>query len=142
MRQQQELQLHQKYAMRVWLYISKPFQISKVLEILYMLDWIWYAILSLLPTSQIGGTLFSNAREITTPFVISIVIMSFALFHIIGLLRNVIWLRKLNLLLNVLILSYLASKLFTTYPFPSGVGYYLILIGVTIFAYLRMDENM
>lgn len=142
MRQEQNMQLHQKYAMRLWLFISKPFQISKVLEILYMLDWIWYAILSLLPAYQVGGTLFSDAREITTPFIISVVIMSFALSHVVGLLKNVVWLRKLNLLINTLILSYLASNLFTQTPFPSGVGYFLILIGVTIFAYLRMDENM
>jgi hypothetical protein len=141
MKQEQLIQ-QQHLAIRIWIYISKPFQINKVLELLYMLDWLWYAILSYLPSSYTGGTLFTTLRSITTPFVISIIFTSIAVIHSIALMLNVIALRKAALLFNIGILFYLTSAVFATNPYvAAGIGYYIILIGVSIFAFLRMDET-
>lgn len=142
MKQEQMLITNQRLAMRIWIYISKPFQITKVLEILYALDWIWYALLSLLPPAEISGSLFIAARSFMPGYVISLIMICIALLHAIALLRNMVWLRKINLVFNVFILCYLASNLLLDIPLSSGAGYLVILIGVSIFAYLRMDETL
>ncbi len=142
MRQQQEMRFTQGYAMRVWNFMSKPFQITKVLELLYMLDWIWLAILSLLPDKYVVGTLFDALRTFSTPSVIRTILCSIALIHIIGLFYNQVILRKLSLLFNVTVLLYI-----TVYSFQrvsaaaAGLGYYMILIGITVFAFWRMDDG-
>jgi hypothetical protein len=137
-----EQELQQRYAMRVWRYISKPFQITKVLEILYTLDWIWYAVLSLLPPADTSGSLFIAARIFMPPFAVSLLMITIAVLQSMALLRNMVWLRKINILFNVFILCYLAFSLLLQTPISSGAGYLIILIGVSIFAFLRMDENL
>lgn len=128
-------------AMRLWAYMSKPFQITKILEILYMLDWIWYAILSYIPAQYISGSLFVNMRTVLSNFQISAIFTFIALIHIIALYSNAVWLRKFNLLFNIGLLLYLTVYLFQTVPLAAGIGYYVILIGVSTFAFWRMDET-
>lgn len=138
------MQLHQKeqlLAMRVWRYISKPFQITKVLEILYALDWIWYAVIATVPERFISGGLFPELRAVWSTSVIAIVLGVIATVHVIGLWNNVLWLRKTVLVFNIAILVYLSTTYLLAYPIPAGVGYLVILIGVSIFAFLRMDES-
>jgi hypothetical protein len=137
----QEQQMRNTFAMALWDYISKPFQITKVLEILYMLDWIWYAILSYLPERYISGSLFMTLRTVMSGFQIATVLTFIALIHVIGLYSNAVWLRKFNLLLNIGILLYLTAYIFQTFPVAAGIGYYMILIGITTFAFWRMDER-
>lgn len=141
MNQEQHMKVDTTFAMRLWEYMSKPFQITKVLEILYMLDWIWYAILSYIPPQYISGSLFTNMRTILTSFQISAIFSFIALIHIIGLYSNAVWLRKFNLLFNIFLLLYLTAYLFQTIPLAAGIGYYVILIGVSTFAFWRMDET-
>lgn len=135
------MKLKTTLAMRVWDYMSRPFQITKVLEILYMLDWIWYAILSYLPEQYISGSLFTNLRIVLTSFQISAILTIIALIHVIALYSNVVWLRKFNLLYNIGLLLYLTAYVLQTIPVAAGIGYYIILIGVTTFAFWRMDET-
>jgi hypothetical protein len=141
MRQQQHMKIDNSFAMKLWLYMSRPFQITKVLELLYMLDWIWYAILSYLPGKYISGSLFTNLRAILTPDQITGVMTCIALIHVIALYKNVIWLRKFNLLFNISLLLYLTGYLLQYIPVAAGIGYYIILIGVSTFAFWRMDET-
>lgn len=141
MRQEQHMKIDNSFAMKLWLYMSKPFQITKVLEILYMLDWMWYAILSYLPAKYISGSLFTNLRGILTDYQISAFMTFIAAIHVIALYRNVVWLRKFNLLFNISLLLYLTVYLFQNIPVAAGIGYYVILIGVSTFAFWRMDET-
>jgi hypothetical protein len=141
MRQEQHMKIDNSFAMRIWMYVSKPFQITKVLELLYMLDWIWYAILSYVPEKYISGSLFVNMRNILSNFQISAVFTIIAIIHIIALYSNAIWLRKFALLFNIGLLIYLTSYLFQSVPVAAGIGYYVTLIGVSIFAFWRMDET-
>lgn len=141
MRQEQHMKLDNSYAMRIWLYISKPFQITKVLEILYMLDWLWYAILSYLPEKYISGSLFTTLRDVLTQYQISALMTFIGVIHIIALYKNIIWLRKFNLVFNISLLIYLTAYLFQSIPVAAGIGYYVILIGVSTFAFWRMDET-
>lgn len=128
-------------AVKLWLYMSRPFQITKVLELLYMLDWIWYAILSYLPTQYISGSLFTNMRNILSSYQISAVLTFLAFIHVLALYKNIIWLRKFNLLFNIALLLYLTAYLLQGIPLAAGLGYYVILIGVSAFAFWRMDET-
>ncbi len=143
MRQEQQLKVDQSMAMRVWTYISTPFQITKVLELLYMLDWIWYAILSYLPSKYISGTFFDVLRLNFAALTITILISIIAVLHVYALLHNIVWLRKTVLLFNIGVLIYLTVTIvLRTYPnISAGIGYYVILIGVSIFAFWRMDES-
>jgi len=127
--------------MKVWLYISKPFQITKVLEILYALDWVWYAIISLIPDRFISGGIFPALRDVLPKGLIINVLFLIAALHITALWKNVVWLRKFNLVFNIAILLYLSSNYLLTFPIPAGVGYLIILIGVSTFAFWRMDES-
>lgn len=137
----QELQQDNSFAMKVWLYISKPFQITKVLEILYALDWVWYAVIATIPDKYITGGLLTVFRPYAPREVIIAILFTIALTHVYALWFNVIGLRKINLIFNVAVLLYLSSRYFLNIPIPAGVGYLVILIGVSIFAYLRMDET-
>lgn len=141
MRQEQHMNIKNTFAMRLWQYMSKPFQITKVLEILYMLDWIWYAILSYLPAQYISGSLFVNMHDVLSNFQVSAIFTFIALLHIIGLYSNAVWLRKFNLLFNIGVLLYLTAYLFQNIPVAAGIGYYVILIGISTFAFWRMDET-
>jgi hypothetical protein len=142
MRQEQQMQSNMGITMRVWLYISKPFQISKVLEILYALDWMWYALLSLLPPADTSGLLFTTAQLYLPHYAINAVMVGIACIHALALLGNIVWLRKINLIFNIFILCYLAANILIQSPISSGAGYLVILVGVTIFSFLRMDETM
>lgn len=141
MRQQQHMKIDNSIAMKIWLYVSRPFQITKVLEILYMLDWVWYAILSFLPDRFISGSLFMILRTVFEDYQVSIILLTIAILHVIGLFWNVIWLRKNNLLFNIGLLLYLTSVSLQRLPVSAGLGYLVILIGVSIFAFWRMDET-
>jgi hypothetical protein len=141
MKQEQHIKIDNSLGMRLWAYISRPFQITKVLEILYMLDWLWYAILSYLPEQYISGSLFVNMREVLTNTQVSLTFSVIAVIHVIALYRNVVWLRKFNLLFNIALLLYLTAYLFQTVPLAAGIGYYVILIGISTFAFWRMDET-
>ncbi len=129
------------FAVKLWRSISKPFQITKLLEILYTLDWIWYAFLSYVPARYINGVLFSGLREILSAKSISLILTFIALMHMIALYNNIIWLRKVNIVFNITLLLYMATYLLQQVPIPAGTGYYMILIGVSIFAFWRMDES-
>ena len=135
-----QLQDH-RLAMKVWLYISKPFQITKVLEILYALDWVWYAIIATIPDKYISGGILSPLRTVVSKESIIIVLFLIAVMHVTALWKNVVWLLKLNLLFNIAVLLFLSSKYFLTFPIPAGVGYLVILVGVSMFAFWRMDET-
>jgi len=126
--------------MKLWLYVSKPFRITKVLELLYTFDWLWYAILSYLPGQYVSGGLFTILRSADiTALAISIIITLLALSHVVALWWNIIWLRRANILINVLLLTFITSRSILIQPLPSGVGYLIILICVTIFVFWRMD---
>lgn len=141
MRQEQHMKIDNTLAMKIWLYMRKPFQITKILEILYMLDWIWYAFLSYLPDQYINGSLFVTMHSILSDLQISAIFTGIAFIHIVGLYKNIIWLRKLNLLFNIGILLYLTVLFLQRLPVGAGIGYYIILIGVSTFAFWRMDET-
>lgn len=141
MTQEQLMQGNRNLAMKMWLYISKPFQITKVLEMLYMLDWLWYAVISTIPDRYVVGGIFTSLRTEWSKELIIIVLFIIAMVHVIALIRNIIWLRKFNLIFNTAILLYLSSTYLIGLPIPAGVGYMLILVGITIFAFLRMDES-
>lgn len=128
-------------AARVWIYISKPFQITKVLELLYMFDWTWYAFVSFLPTQYITGSLFEVLRSVTTTLIIRLVLCSVALIHIYALITNYVVLRRINLVWNIAVLLYVTSVSFLKQPLSAGIGYLIILIGITVFAFWRMDET-
>src|SRR5687768_1295705 len=96
----QEMKQENSLAMRVWLYISKPFQITKVLEILYALDWIWYAIIATVPDKYISGGLFTALRPLASKEIIIGALFVIAVSHAYALWYNVIWLRKANLVFN------------------------------------------
>lgn len=137
----QRLQHDNSFAMKMWLYVSKPFQITKVLEILYALDWVWYAIIATIPDKYISGGILSPLRTVVSKESIIIVLFLIAVMHVTALWKNVVWLRKLNLLFNIAVLLFLSSKYFLTFPIPAGVGYLVILVGVSMFAFWRMDET-
>lgn len=141
MKYEQHMNMKTTFAMRLWEYISRPFQITKVLEILYMLDWTWYAILSYIPTHLVSGSLFTNLRKIFTEFQISAIFSLIAFIHILALYLNIVWLRKFNLLFNIGLLLYLTAYLFQNTPIAAGIGYYVILIGISTFSFWRMDET-
>lgn len=141
MKQEHPMVVDYSIAIRLWLYISRPFQITKVLELLYMLDWLWYACLSFVPSSYIAGSLFISIRQVLQPYQISAIFAIIAIFHIVGLYRNIIWLRKFNLVFNIAILFYLTAIVLQKLPIAAGVGYYVILVGISIFAFWRMDET-
>ncbi len=141
MRQEQHMKIDNSIAMKLWLYVSKPFQITKVLELLYMLDWLWYATLSFLPSYYISGSLFIALHAALSDAQTSILLTFIAIVHLIALYRNIIWLRKFNLLFNIALLLYLTVYLLQETPLAAGVGYYVILIGVSTFAFWRMDET-
>ncbi len=141
MRQEQHMKIDNSLAVKLWMYMSRPFQITKVLELLYMLDWVWYAILSFLPSIYVGGSLFIVFRGILEPYQISAVFATIAIMNVVALYKNIVWLRKFNLLFNISILLYLTVLVLQTTPVAAGIGYYVILIGISIFAFLRMDET-
>lgn len=128
------------FAMRAWLYISRPFQITKILELLYMLDWILYAILSYLPEQYTTGSLFTLLRSMMPQTFVSFTLTIIAVFHIYALTANIIWMRKAALLFNIGTLMYITSLALLSGPFSAGLGYLLILIGVSMFAFWRMVE--
>lgn len=141
MRQEQHMKIDNSIAMKLWQFVSKPFQITKVLELLYMLDWVWYAILSFLPEKYISGSLFTTFRGILDPYQVSAIFSTIAIMHVIGLYKNYIWLRKFNLLFNIGLLIYLTVSVLQRLPVAAGIGYYVIVIGISIFAFWRMDET-
>lgn len=141
MNTQEVAKIQQNLAVRFWLYISKPFQITKVLEILYALDWGWYAILSFLPEKYVAGSLFNSLRHYFTQGQISVILCFIAILHMSGLWLNVIIIRKLCLLYNAAILFFLFITFVIQEPIPSSIGYFAILTGITFFAFLRMDKT-
>lgn len=141
MKREQEMKQNDGFAMKMWLYISKPFQITKVLEILYALNWIWYAVIATVPDKYISGGIFTALESLISKPIIIIALFIVALLHSYALWFNAIWLRKVNLMFNIAILLYLSSRYLLTLPIPAGVGYLVILIGVSVFAYWRMDET-
>ena len=141
MKQEQHMKYDNSFGMRLWAYISRPFQITKVLEILYMLDWLWYAILSYLPQQYISGSLFTNMRGVLSDTQVSLTFTVIASIHVIALYLNVVWLRKFNLLFNIALLLYLTAYIIQNVPVAAGIGYYVILIGISTFAFWRMDET-
>lgn len=141
MKQEQHMKIDNSLAVKLWLYMSRPFQITKVLELLYMLDWLWYAILSFLPAEYISGSLFVTFRNVLAPYQISAIFTTIAIMHIVALYNNIVWLRKFNLLFNISLLLYLTVVILQTLPVAAGIGYYVILIGISTFAFWRMDET-
>lgn len=141
MRQEQMIHIQHGLAIRLWLYISKPFQITKILEILYALDWVWFAALSIWANNYISSFPLVSLYQLITPLQISILFCSIAAIHIIGLWANIIILRKLCLLFNAIILCYFFIVLAADQPLPSSIGYFGILSFITLFAFLRMDEK-
>ena len=141
MKLEQDMKPQLSFAMKMWLYISKPFQITKVLEILYALDWIWYAVMSFIPEKYITGSLFGVLRNFMPLWMISALLCAIAILHVAALLKNIIWLRKTALVFNIGVLLYLSVLLLLRNPLPSGAGYLVILVGVSIFAFWRMDET-
>lgn len=141
MRQEQRIKIETTLAMRIWQVISKPFQITKVLELLYMLDWIWYAILSFLPDRYVEGSVFKLLRGIFEGYQVSVFMTLIAASHVLALFNNIIWLRKINLLFNITLLLYLTAVAFQNLPVAAGLGYLVILIGISAFAFWRMDET-
>lgn len=128
------------FSMRMWLYISRPFQITKVLELLYMLDWILYAVLSYFPEQYTTGSLFKALRSLMPHEFVSFTITLIAIFHLYALTANVIWMRRAALLFNIGVLMYITSLSLLTEAFSASSGYLLILIGVSMFAFWRMVE--
>lgn len=128
------------FSMRAWLYISRPFQITKILELLYMLDWILYAVLSYFPEQYTTGSLFRALRSLMPNNYVSFTLTIIAVFHLYALTANVVWMRRVALLFNIGILIYITSLALLSGPFSAGLGYLLILIGVSIFAFWRMVE--
>ena len=143
MNYRQQLAQQPNVAMRVLYFLTKPFQITKVLELLYMLDWIWYALISFIPDKYISGSLFEILRSIPylAPYGIRILLTGIALLHFIGLTYNYILLRRINLIFNIAVLLYITSRAIIAQPLSSGIGYIVILLGITIFAFWRMDES-
>lgn len=141
MNTQQVAKIQQSLGIRFWLYISKPFQITKVLEILYALDWIWYAILSFLPEKYVAGSLFNSLRTYFTQGQINVLLCFIAILHMSGLWLNIIIIRKICLLFNAAILFFLFITFVIHEPIPSSIGYFAILTGITFFAFLRMDKT-
>lgn len=141
MMQEQHIKTETSIAIRIWLYISRPFQITKILEILYMLDWLWYAILSFLPDKYITDSLFTMLHIIFNDYQLSAFFSIIALLHMVALYNNIVWMRKLNLLFNIGLLLYLTGILIQRLPIAAGLGYLVILISISIFAFWRMDET-
>lgn len=128
-------------SMKIWLYISRPFQITRLLELLYMLDWILYAVLSFFPAHYTNGVLFETMHDIMPHTYVNLALTLIALIHVYASSANVIWLRKIILLFNIGVLFYIASAALQVVPFSTGIEYLIILIGVTAFAFWRMDEK-
>lgn len=141
MKQDMHATTQEHLALRLWQYISKPFQITKVLEILYMLNWMWYAFLSIIPNYLVSGLVFNEIQQVANSRAVTFIIMCLTFSHILALLLNIIILRKINLMLNIAMLLYISAKSLQNLPISSGVGYLVILAGVSIFAFLRMDKS-
>jgi hypothetical protein len=128
-------------AVRAWLYVSRPFQITRLLELLYMFNWILYAGLSFLPEDYTSGSLFRIMHVLMPDDYIRLTFVVIAFLHIYALIVNVVWLRKIALLFNIGLLLYIVSVTLQSIPFSAGIGYLIILIGISIFAFWRMDES-
>lgn len=128
-------------AVKTWLYISRPFQITRLLELLYMFNWLFYTGLSFLPKEYIAGSLFDLMRILMPYDFIKLTFVLIAFIHVYALIGNVIWLRKLTLLFNIGLLLYIVSVTLQSIPFSAGIGYFIILMGISIFAFWRMDES-
>ena len=127
-------------SMRIWAYMGKPFQVARLLELLYMFDWLWYAILSFIPDKYINDVTFTYTQTILSNFQISSIAVGITILHMIALYRNIIWLRKLNLLINSSLLLYLVAYSLQTQPISASIGYYIVLIGVSTLAFWRIGE--
>lgn len=133
--------LSQSLIAQLWQYLVKPFQITKVLELLYALNWIWFALLSLLPGEYVTGTLFTLLQHIMSKEAISLLVIFIASASTYAMWHNNILLRKMMLLFNIGVELFLFSKVIITIPVPATSGYLFILAALTMFAYWRMDTT-
>lgn len=141
MKQQNEMNTIETLGLRFWNYIAKPFQITKVLELLYALDWVWYFSLSLLPEQYVAGSIFKFLHLVTTQFIGSSVLFLIASISIYGLWNNNIRVRKIVLICNIGILLWVFFTNALQMPISGGSGYLLILALLSMFALWRMDVS-
>jgi hypothetical protein len=124
---------------KAWFFIIKPFRIAQVLEIMYALNWCYYLILSFLPTNLVSGSLFTALRRSLNPYVVIFLFLQMAVVSSVGLLFNIIVIRKFVLMVNIAIMAWLIVVSISQFPISGGIGYIVILTGLTIFVFLRID---
>lgn len=117
-------------------YLARPFKITKVLELLYVLNWLWIALLTLF----VPNLPFSRSSSIVLVYPYATILWLFiAGFSSYGVWHNIIIIRRITLIFNILITTFLFTKNLVSAPLTAASGYLFILIGLTIFAYWRMD---
>jgi hypothetical protein len=125
----------------IWLFrtLTRPFQVTKTIELLYALDWAWLTIMSFLPEGTTSNTNIDRLKSSTNPFMVSGILLVIALLSAYSLVANIVMLRKVLLLLNLALILFLSANSLFKIPISTNVGYLLILAILTILAYWRID---
>lgn len=101
---------------------------TKILEMLFALNWMWYFLVSLIPRSHISGALLSYLDSKVTIYGTIFVFIVLTASSWYALVKDVVWLRKVVMFLNIsLCFLSAALALFGRFPPSAGAGFVLIL---------------
>lgn len=101
---------------------------TKILEMLFALNWAWYFLVSLIPRTHISGSLLSYLDRNVSVYGTIAVFLLLTLASWYALVKNIVWLRKVIMFFNIS-LCFLSAELalFGRYPPSAGAGFVLIL---------------
>lgn len=129
----------ERLLIQIWLYVIKPFRITRILELFYALNWLSFFLLSLLPDKYVGGTVFRVMRDYFSHYQITLILGIIVLFSTFAQWFDNVIARKIFLAFNIFILMYIASENILKIPISSSSIFFVILIVCTIFVFWRMD---
>lgn len=116
---------------------------TKILEMLFALNWLWYFFASLVPRKYIAGALLSYL-DVTTGSVYGTIaiLLTLAVVSHYALIKNILWLRKAVMFFNIgLCFLSAALALFGRFPPSAGAGFVLILGALSSVSIWKMTVN-
>lgn len=115
---------------------------TKILEMLFALNWAWYFLVSLIPRQYIYGSLLYYLDSQVTIYGTTTLFMLLTLASWYALVNNVVWLRKAVMFFNIgLCFLSGALALFGRYPPAAGAGFVLILGTLSVICVWKMTIN-
>lgn len=117
--------------------IREPFQLTHVVEQGYAFYWTMNLLLFYSPIEARTILWQTDLTKGSQAFVLA----AMAILSNYSLHRNVIWLRKLLLIINLSIIAYYLVVVFMMRPIPAVAAYLIMVLYLSVFSFLRLSDT-